>query len=193
MQQDIKKTIVTQRFGAQRYFIVWVILSFLGWIFETLFVFVVFGRWNNQGFLTLPFCPIYGSSLMAVYWLAGTPDEPRGLLKNTGNGWKRYALYALIAFLVPSIAELLVGFIFDKGFDVWLWSYQNLPLNLMGYVSLPVSLAWMALIFIFMKWGFPWLKGWVRKLSTSAVWTAFVVTAVALATDFAYNVIHRLL
>jgi uncharacterized membrane protein len=193
MQQDIKKTIVTQRFGAQRYFIVWVILSFLGWIFETLFVFVAFGRWNNQGFLTLPFCPIYASSLMATYWLAGTPDAPRGLLKHTENRLVRYGLYALVAFLVPSIAEFIVGFIFDKGFNTWLWSYKHLSLNVMGYVCVPVSLIWMALIFIFMKWCFPWIKRFVGNLSGAFSWCTAVVAAVVLSVDFVYSVMNRLL
>ena len=103
----------------------------------------------------MPVCPIYGCSLFAVYLLAGTPDEGRGLLKHAQRRVVRYPLYFLLAFLVPSVAELFVGFFFDKAFGVWLWSYKSVPLNLGGYVCLPVSLAWAGLIFLFMKFLFP--------------------------------------
>ena len=183
----------TSAYGIQRYVILWVILSFLGWCFETVFVFFAFGEWHDQGFLTLPFCPIYGTALMAVYFLAGTPDEPRGLLKNMRKTLPRYALYAVIAFLVPTLFELVVGFIFDKGFGVWLWSYQHLPYNWFGYVSLPVSLCWMLLVCVFMKWAFSWLKSLILRLSEPIVRGAALAALIALGVDFVLNIAYKLL
>ena len=188
----MQTTTKTQRFGLQRYFLLWVTLSFLGWVFETLFVFVAFGKWNNQGFLRLPVCPIYGSSLMSMFWLAGTPDAPRGLLKNVENRLLRYGLYALLAFIVPSIAEFAVGFILDKGFDTWLWDYSGFAFNVMGYVCVPVSIVWMALIFPFMKFIFPRIRAAIGKIPTALSWGIAIAILAALGVDFLTSTINRL-
>ena len=185
MKTKTKSTEV--KYGIQRYYLLLASLSFLGWAFETVFVFLQTGRWHNQGFMTLPFCPIYGSSLMTTYWLAGTPDEPRGLLKNVEKRGLRYVLYAVIAFIVPTAAEFIVGLFFDKAFDIWLWSYKGMPLNVMGYISVPVSLAWMALIFAFMKWLFPPLKRWIGRLSEGVSWGIAVPLFALIAIDTLYH------
>ena len=193
MEKSMQEKCKAERFGIQRYVLLWALLSFLGWIFETVFVFFSFGEWQNRGFLTLPLCPIYGSALMIVFWLAGTPDEPRGLLKNIQNDLSRYALYACIAFLVPSIAEFIVGFIFDKGFGVWLWDYHHLAWNVMGYVCLPISLCWMGLICVFMKWVFPWIKTRISRLSSKHSYIASLALVLVISIDFVWNVVHKLL
>ena len=57
--------------------ILFFILSFFGWCAETaLFLF----RWNvlaDRGFLTLPFCTIYGTAVLAEHFLLGTPQTGR--------------------------------------------------------------------------------------------------------------------
>lgn len=154
----------SSRYGVSRYFLLTVLLSFFGWAFETTVVFVSTGRWYNQGFMTLPFCPIYGCTLLATYFLIGTPDERRGILKNTENRILRYALYFAIAFIVPSVSEILVGAFFDRTFHMSLWSYSSLPLNFRGYACVPVSLAWAGLIFAFMKFAFVPIKRLIGKI-----------------------------
>lgn len=186
MTKTAKKT---DTYGIARYFLLTMAMSFLGWSFETVFVLINTGKLHDQGFMTMPFCPIYGCSLLAMYLLAGTPDEGRGLLKNVDNRIVRYGAYLLIAFIVPSLAELLVGLFFDKAFGVWLWSYENQPLNINGYVCLPVSLAWAALIFAFMKWLFPLLKGLIGKIPTGSARIIAVALFALTVADFIYNFI----
>ena len=146
-----------------KYFLLIMLFSFLGWAFETVLTFLQTGRFYDRGFMAMPFCPIYGASLIIVYFLLGTPNEGRGLLKNEENPVKRQLLYLPFAFLVPTVAEFVVGFFFDVFFDTSLWSYQGFPLNFRGYISLPISLGWMVLVFLFMKYLFPPLKRLVFK------------------------------
>ena len=147
-----------------KYFLINLLLSFIGWGYETLLMLILAGELQNRGFLSLPLCPIYGCTLMAVYFLLGTPDEGRGLLKRVYDPIKRRLLYLLGAFTAPTVAELIVGAYFDKFHGVWLWSYHGLPLNFRGYVSLPISVLWAVMIFLFMKFIFPVLKRWVFRL-----------------------------
>ena len=170
-----------------RYVLLTGVLSFIGWAYETVFVLVMTGSFYNQGFLTLPFCPIYGFSLLAVYLLIGTPTEGRGILKNEQNPFRRYALYLAFSFLIPTAAELLVGFFFDNFFHVRLWSYKGVPYNFRGYISLPVSLAWMGLIFLFMRFLFSPIKSAVFRIpnKTAILLSAILLTAVAV--DFIFS------
>ena len=47
--------------------LVFYFVSFIGWCGETLLFLVRFGRLRDRGFLTLPFCTIYGSCLTGMY------------------------------------------------------------------------------------------------------------------------------
>jgi len=57
-------------------FLTGVVLSFLGWLWETIFSFFLRSP-NDRGFLLLPICPIYGFALILVYLLFGTPADMR--------------------------------------------------------------------------------------------------------------------
>lgn len=168
---------------AAKYFLLNILLSFIGWAYETTVMFFMTGGFQNRGFLSLPLCPIYGSTLMTIYFLVGTPDEGRGLLKNAENPLVRSIVYLFAAFLAPTVAELLVGAVFDRFFGVWLWSYNGLPLNFRGYISLPISVLWMVMIFFFMKFLFPPIKKTVFKIPKTAAVVLAVTLAVVVGAD----------
>lgn len=176
-----------EKYGVSRYFLLTMLLSFLGWAFETTYVWILSGRLHNQGFMTLPFCPIYGCSLIVVYFLVGTPDHGGLLLKNVTKKANRYPLYVLFAFLIPSLAELLVGAFFDYTFHLTLWSYSTMPMNFRGYVCLPVSLAWLALIFLFMKFLFPPLRNAIGKIPAPIARTLAFCLLFIVAVDASLN------
>lgn len=182
-----KTSVKTEKYGIGRYVLLTLLLSFLGWLFEMALVFFMSGKWQDRGFLTMPFCPIYGCSILIAYFLAGTPDEGRGLLKPVHNKAVRYLLYLGIAFLLPTLAELVVGVFFDKIFDVWLWDYSSLPMNYEGHVALPVSLAWTALLFLFMKFLFLPLKRLVGKIPKTLANVLALLFVLAVAADMFVN------
>jgi len=147
-----------------KYFLLFMLISFFGWGFEVLLMRVLYGEWFDRGWMQLPFCPIYGSSVMAIYFLLGTPDEPRGILRGITGRTKCILAYLFFAFLIPTLAELLVGAFFDKVMHTELWSYVGMPFSFRGYISMPVSLGWMGLIFVFMKWLFPLLRKAIMRI-----------------------------
>jgi uncharacterized membrane protein len=169
-----------------------VLLSFFGWAFEVGVMLVQTGRFHNQGFITLPFCPIYGCCLIIAYFLLGTPDHGRGILRTARQKSTRYPLYFLFAFLIPSLAELLVGLSFSSGLQVTLWSYSSLPMNLYGFVSLPISLAWATLIFLFMKYAFLPIKNAVGKILKPFASALALALLFILLTDFSLNLAYAI-
>ena len=180
------------RYGFSRYYLLTVVLSFLGWCFETGYLYWKTGEWQDCGFMTLPFCPIYGCTLLLVYLLLGAPHKPRGLLTNVAPTFLRYALYLALAFLIPSIMEYVVGLFFDKVFHLRLWDYTGVPYNVNGYVCLPVSLVWAVLIFLFMRFLFLPIKRVVGKVPVLLAWVLLVLTAGIFGADVIANVMKQL-
>ena len=168
-----------------KYFLLTMVLSFIGWVFEVIIIYLNAKRFYNSGFMTMPFCPIYGCSLMVAYFLLGTPNEGRGILKRVQNPILRYSAYLFFAFLIPTAAELIVGFFFDYFFDMWLWSYKGMPFNFRGYICIPVSIAWMLLIFLFMKFIFPRLKRAIFKIPKFVSMVLAMLLFIAVFADMA--------
>jgi uncharacterized membrane protein len=168
----------------------------LGWAFETIYVYTQSGRFYNQGFMRLPFCPIYGCSVMVVYWLLGVPrkgtDERCVLVKRLKTPWGQGIAYVLFAFLVPSVAELLVGAFFDRLFSLRLWSYHAYPMHINGYVCLPVSMAWGVLLFVCMRFFFLPLKKLVGIFPKPIAFVLATILMLCVCMDWTARLIETL-
>ena len=186
------KAKVGYRYGFSRYYLLTVVLSFLGWCFETVYLYIRWEKWCDCGFMTLPLCPIYGCTLMAIYLLIGTPHKPRGLFSRVSPDLLRYVLYFALAFLIPSVMEYVVGYFFDTVFHLRLWSYKGIPYNVDGYVCLPISIVWSGLIFIFMRFFFLPIKRVVGKIPKPLAIILTVLFTVAFAVDIGENVVKTM-
>lgn len=118
------------------------LFSFLGWALEKLWFLFAYGVSVDRGFLTLPFCTVYGAALLVIRAVLGEPfrpalSYPMNILYFLG--------YAALAALIASAAELGTGLFFEHFFGVRLWAYYDCP-NLFGYVCLPASVGWGFLI-----------------------------------------------
>lgn len=172
-----------------KYYLLYMLLAFLGWLWEVFYVRFEVGRFIDRGFMWLPFCPIYGTALLSAYFLLGTPNKGRGILKTVKNSFACYALYALFAFLIPTATELVIGLFFDKVVGVMLWDYSDVPLNFGGYICLPVALVWTVAITLFMRFAFTPIKNAVFRIPNG--FAIFLSTALfcAMCADVAVNFI----
>lgn len=175
--------------AVSKYYLLYMLLAFLGWLWEIFYVRFEIGRFVDRGFMWLPFCPIYGTALLCAYFLLGTPNDGRGILKNVNNSFVRYALYALFAFLIPGVTELIIGAFFDKVLGVMLWDYSALPLNLGGYVCLPVALVWAVAITLFMRFAFTPIKKQVFRIPNGLALFLSVALFCAMCADSAVDFI----
>lgn len=53
---------------------------------------------------------------------------------------------------VITLIELLFGWIFNIKYQMNVWDYSKMPLNLAGQICLPYSAAWFLLSFVMFKW-----------------------------------------
>lgn len=172
------------------------IISFLGWLYETLLVYLQSGEFCDRGFLRLPFCPIYGGVICLLYLLVGTPKEGRfadGVEAFAERkGWSsgvarvlRYVGYFLLSMLFATVGELIIGLIFENA-GCTLWSYYGFACNYKGVICLPISLFWGFLITVVMRYPFQWLIRGLEKIPRIVLIVASVALGLALSVDFVF-------
>ena len=169
------------------------LVSFFGWLYETVLMIVCYGQLTDRGFLSLPFCPIYGAVVCGLYLLIGTPVDgwycrwTGGLLRcgwpKWVERWVRYLGYFLLSALFATVAELVVGIAFQNA-GVELWSYANWPMNYKGVICLPVSLFWGLVLTLAMRFPYQWILRLTERLPKWFLVFHTLVFAFALSVDF---------
>ena len=56
--------------------IIFALISFSGWVYETIYCSIVEGEFTKRGFLFGPSCPIYGIGALAVWLVLGQISNP---------------------------------------------------------------------------------------------------------------------
>ncbi len=121
---------VTMNFSWDRLFLSFFVYSVIGWIGEVLYAFVVHRRFVNRGFLTGPYCPLYGFGGLGFVVLFQ--------VLQTDNVFAVFFGSALFA----TALEYVTGWLLERLFHRRYWDYSNAPLNLGGYVCLFSTIAW---------------------------------------------------
>ena len=146
------------------------IYSFLGWLLEVLFVAIRRRRYVDRGVLNSPLCIVYGFA--GVIIAVTMPD----IRESTFFLFLFSALYA-------TVIEWIAGHILERATDTRWWDYSHLPMNLDGYVALPVSVLWGILGVVVVKWGNPLLLDLIRMIPQPAGVIILGVLFVLLAVD----------
>ncbi len=149
-----KRKSVTEKIGVKERWIyitfVIIIISFCGWILETTLMYILYGEFFDRGFLSLPICPIYGLTILLIYFLIGTANHGGIILKKLPANGLRVLVYFILSALIAALGELFTGFFFEAFKKVELWDYSHLALSIGRYISIEVSCLWGALITIVM-------------------------------------------
>ncbi len=191
-----------ERHGFQtvcKYFLLASAVALFGWFFETM-SFVILWEPNDRGMLTLPFCYLYGSVALVVWFTLGTPFS--------GNMGKLYAkmkgedpsrlrtfvcaaamlvLYFVAVTLLSTLVELIIGLIFIKGLGMPLWSYKNFDHTFLDIVCLEFSLLWGVLITVGMCTLWRLIMFLEQKLPPRVRAVAAIVLASLVLCDFIFN------
>ena len=113
-----------------KYFVYFIIFSFFGWIWETIYCTVKNREWANRGFLFAPLCPIYGVGAVAIILVAN----------NIGVSNYQWWHIFIIAVLGSMVLEYVTSWLLEKLFHAYWWDYSDMPLNINGRICLPCSL-----------------------------------------------------
>lgn len=103
--------------------------SFIGWVYESIYVSIKEKRWVNRGFMRGPFLPLYGSGAVAMLFVT-IPFR---------DNW---ALTFIAGCIGATTLEYITGVTMEALFKVRYWDYSKEKFNFQGHICLGASLAW---------------------------------------------------
>ena len=111
---------------------IFILYSFLGWVLEEIYCFIVTGRFKEDGFLNGPFKPMYGFAMAIIIYISEFT-----MISNT--------LLWTLFFIVPTTVEYISGYLMKKVLNKMYWDYSDHKFNIDGFVCLRFSLYWIFL------------------------------------------------
>ncbi|MDO5396460.1 MAG: putative ABC transporter permease [bacterium] len=103
-----------------RYFICFMVFSFIGWVYESVFYSVQLKRFVNSGFLHGCICPIYGLGGMLLMPFAAVRADLRVIF--------------ILGAVLCSALEYFISWLLEYLFDTRWWDYSDWPMNLNGRI-----------------------------------------------------------
>ena len=104
-----------------------VIFSFFGWVASSFRSLLLEKKFRNNGFLTSPFCPMYGFSAVICY-AALKPFENSKLILFIGST------------LILSALMVVVGVLVEKTLKFKPWDFSSSKFSIGNYITLPYAL-----------------------------------------------------
>ena len=111
-----------------KWFTIFVIYSFLGWVYETTYCMIKWKKWENRGFLYGPVCPIYGSGAVLAMLLARA-------VSRAGFEYTWWMVFIVCA-LGSIVLEYGTSYVLEKVFHARWWDYSYKKFNIHGRVCL---------------------------------------------------------
>ena len=128
------------------YLIYYFIYAFIGWVVEVSYHAVTKGKFINRGFLSGPYCPIYGfGAISVIYFLTDIAEKNKLVL-----------FFGSIA--IATAIEFVAGFLLEKIFHERWWDYSDRKLNIGGYVCQEFSVIWGLFCFLLYEAVHPLVK-----------------------------------
>ncbi|MDR1064048.1 MAG: putative ABC transporter permease [Azoarcus sp.] len=132
MSSSIKRTNIPLHI----YFFLFMLYSFIGWIYETVLFSVQDHAFINRGFNFGPYIPIYGfGAVIIMYMIVNIIGDQYKIRK---VNIRPLAVFLLIGF-ISTIAELLASHIMEYGFGIIMWDYSGYWLNFQGRIAFRTS------------------------------------------------------
>ena len=100
--------------------IIFALISFGGWVYETIYCSVVEGEFTKRGFLFGPTCPIYGIGALAVWLVLGQISN-------------QFIVFIIGGFLA-TVIEYSTGLFLERRFKKKWWDYSMFKFNLHGRI-----------------------------------------------------------
>ncbi|MBO4610453.1 MAG: putative ABC transporter permease [Lachnospiraceae bacterium] len=156
------------------YLLFFALASCIGWLYEMVCVWLLYGYYFDRGVLHLPMCPIYGFGILLLMLVLRSVKNPFGIF--------------LGSFLIASGVELVSSYILEYGFHKILWSYEGWPLSFQDRISIVSSIIFGVMATVFIKL----VKPPIDKLFRSKYGTvsAVIVTMLFIAA-VSWEMMHR--
>lgn len=159
------------------YIISWFfVYSFLGWLWETVYVSIKEKKFVNRGFINGPLCTIYGMGAVSIYLILKPFDDNLVVLYIGG-------------VVVATILECITGWLMEKIFHTRWWDYSHKKYNFQGYISLWTSLGWGVFTVVLFKVLQPAVSWFTHLYPQKVGQIALIVITILYVLDFTTSVL----
>lgn len=148
------------------------IYSFFGWLFESTYVSIKSKKLVNRGYITGPFCTIYGVGALSVYLIL-RPVQDNLFLVYIGG------------VAVATALEYITAVIMEYLFHTRWWDYSSKKFQFQGRICLGSSIAWgffSVLVFVALQPFVEWICALYPPLAGKILVSVILVVYLA---DFA--------
>lgn len=150
-----------------------ILYSFGGWVCECIYCSIPAKKFINRGFLTGPYCPIYGCGALLITWfLAPYVNQP--------------ILIFILGLLMTSVLEYMTSWIMELLFHTKWWDYSNRFCNINARVCFKNSILFGLMSLVVMYVIHPVTRDIINDFP---VWTANAITLIFLF-GFGYDLYH---
>lgn len=156
-------------------YIYFIIYSFMGWVCESVYCSILDKKLINRGFLTGPFCPIYGFGALAILKLL-TPFT------------NDFLTIFLAGILITSLLEYISSYLLEVAFDTHWWDYSSYRFNINGRVCLRNSLLFGVLVVALHFYIHPYIRILVNSANPSGLQALVIAFTILFAMDFSHAV-----
>lgn len=150
---------------------IFLIYSFIGWVWETIYCSIKDKQFVYRGFLVGPYCPVYGFAVTTV-------------LIATGPFQNNFFWLFISGLFVATVFEYVAAYFLETFFHMKLWDYSQEIGNIKGRIAPKISLFWGVGILILVQFVQPQIMSLVYRLPN---WIAYIITVVMTA-DFIWTV-----
>ncbi len=160
--------------------------SFLGWLIECFYKSLFEKKWVNSGFLSGPFCPIYGFG--ALFMIRTTESLGNWIYSSS----LLFVSRLVIATLMATVFEYFVASLLEKCFDSKWWDYSEERMNYKGRICVKYSIGWSILAYILLYCIHPGFKPALASLSLDTKYLLMFILMIYFILDSA-RTIHQLM
>lgn len=135
-----------------QWLIYFLIYSIIGWVYESFICSVYEKRLVNRGFLSGPFCPVYGFGALAALIILDNKTDSILLLFLAGT-------------LLTSTVEYITSVLLEKLFNAKWWDYSKRRFNIQGRIYLLGAVVFGSMSVLLVKYIHPFVLNQVTRLS----------------------------
>lgn len=155
----------------KEYFFYLMLYSFIGWCCESIFVSIGQKKVVNSGFMTGPFCPIYGfGAVFTILLLTPLIQHP--------------VLVFLLGMLVTSVLEYFTSWLMEVTLHTKWWDYSHYRFHINGRVCLINSILFGLMSIVLLYGVHPHIIKWVESLSSNTLFIIDISLLIYLVIDF---------
>ncbi len=154
------------------------VYSFIGWVWEMIYIPFEDKCFQNRGFLFGPICPIYGFCIMFLYFLM---HHVPFFVSESMTMPKLF----FVCMVGSAIVEFTTSWGLERLFHARWWDYSKFPLNINGRICLPASVFFGLAGVTLVRFVFPTMDIVADVVPEAAFETAAIILAFIFGADYA--------